>query len=283
MSTTIEPSKLFADFAELGKRFYNIGIIYLVGIVGGFIPLMGTYITLAANIAQFIFVYLAAMQIKGIYNQVNSAELNACYKFLIIGMALTLTSVVTGMFITDAIASELLIILENPSLTMEQLIATMIPLIYLGIITWIGAIFEFMAWRKFEVFWLQNIRIFPENIGPIVAKAIRNLKNAAFMTILSFLIVTILIGVILYLLGYFTLGDTLKKLDASYLQNTQGPTNGNQLYEYRDITNDNRNNMPIQNAGFQPQLNFCSKCGTKLLENAKFCPACGSVVTNKYQ
>jgi len=289
MSNIIEPSKLFQDLANIGKRFYIIAIVYLIGIIGNFVPLLGSYLSLGANVLHFVLIFLLAMQIRDIYNQISTAELNSCYKFLAVGGILTLTSLIIGWFITDVVLEQMLVVMEQMEgmedyaemeAALQELISIMMPLLYIGVITIVGALFEFWAWRKLEIFWLQNIRIFPENIGYIAAKAIRNLKNAAFMTVISFLVITIFIGIILYLLGYFTLADALKKLEGNQVRYSSEPIIENPAYQYRDITHDNQINNPVQNAGFKPQLNFCPKCGTKLLPDAKFCPACGSTVSN---
>ncbi|MHA1350173.1 MAG: hypothetical protein ACTSPZ_04960, partial [Promethearchaeota archaeon] len=61
------------------------------------------------------------------------------------------------------------------------------------------------AWRSLTDFFNQNRTLFPQHIVSEAAEGSDKLRSAALMNILSFLIITILIGWILQIIGYFKL------------------------------------------------------------------------------
>ncbi|MFW9949931.1 MAG: zinc ribbon domain-containing protein [Candidatus Thorarchaeota archaeon] len=126
-----------------------------------------------------------------------------------------------------------------------------------------GAI-EMGAWQSFTDFAEQSTNVFPANLKVDVIEGSKNLKTAALMYILSFLIITILLGWIFQIIGFFKLAK-LEQIVFSEPQVSTAPISEPKV-------------SPVS-AESKAKTNFCPNCGAQIKGEGKFCGECGSPLT----
>jgi hypothetical protein len=140
----------------------------------------------------------------------------------------------------------------------------LISIIISFIINIIAGAIEMDAWRSLTDFFNQNRSLFPTNIALEASEGSDKLRSAALMSVLSFLIITILIGWILQIVGYFKLA----KLE--------------EIIRYTETTPATPvpSTQQVSLAAPTPSKNiFCPNCGAKMTGGLKFCGKCGSSLT----
>ncbi len=139
-----------------------------------------------------------------------------------------------------------------------------IPIV-IGLIIMIGGVvLEMKAWEILRSFFEENANLFPPILHRDLVEGCNNLKTAALMYALGFLFITMLVGIILQIIGYFKLAK-LKDLSSPYYYGnvTPAPT-------------------PVPAASMQVQPSstginkFCSSCGAEIKGEGKFCIECGT-------
>ncbi len=240
-----------SEFFEFGKKMKIVGIMTILVIipyVGGFLSFIG-----------FIFGLMALTDIRNANNKLNQSSLeNYRSKYisaLVIRIISTAISVV-GSFYTSNWVIDFVF-----TFNLAAIIGSTIILLITFVLNIIAAAIEMDAWRSLTDFFNQNRTMFPQHIATEAADGSDKLRSAALMNILSFLIITILIGWILQIIGYFKLA----KFEEITLYSDTIP-----------ITS-----APVEEVMFQPttstsRLNFCPSCGAKVSGEGKYCVECGS-------
>lgn len=257
----------YQKFASFGKYIYYMGIAYIASII---IPFAG--------IAMLILAILAIQELKDVKESLNNANLESFYsKYLtaqILNVVGSLISTIGGLAVQGSMMD---LLYGGGYPDMGDLLMLMAPTLISFIFVICGAILEYIAWGALQQFFTSNREMFPEGIGADAADGAGKLRSGALMILLFFLLITLLIGFIYYLIGYFNLGDALKKLDnpniaaphqASW---SSGPTVAD---SGQSITTPPKDDQ-------KPK--FCRKCGSALEPGIQFCPACGVKVTDGYE
>lgn len=139
-----------------------------------------------------------------------------------------------------------------------------IPIVIGLIIMISGAVLEMKAWEILRSFFVENANLFPPILHRDLVDGCNNLKISAMMYAVGFFIITMLIGIIFQIIGYFKLAK-LKDLSSPYYYGTAAPVP-----------------TPVPAASMQVQPSstekskFCSSCGAQIKGEGKFCSECGA-------
>ncbi|MFW9949932.1 MAG: zinc ribbon domain-containing protein, partial [Candidatus Thorarchaeota archaeon] len=154
-----------------------------------------------------------------------------------------------------------------------------IVLLVIGFILLISAaVMEMRAWENLKEFFQQNKELVPDALRHEVIDGCDNLRTGALLYALGFLGITIIIGFIFKIVGYFKLG----KLNTLLYQ----PESKKEISQYQVQYQPQQTQYPQPTSPSKEQIvekpvesvNFCPNCGTKLSRGGRFCPLCGSEV-----
>lgn len=273
-----EKSTLNQNFRDFGNNMYMVGVFLLINIIAS---LINSYIGIGTRIIQYVFLFMALAKIKTINEELNNSFLASYYSKILLSIIFALV----GGIVTDIMTilspmtpMEILQYFRNygtlPPGTMSRLALQGV----FALLTYIAFILEYIGYKALSNFFYDNSQMFPALIGRDAAEGASKLKTAALMNILFFLLITLLIGLIYSIIGYFAIGNTLKKLDltpmprpgAMYGEPTLGAVNSKDVFGVKS-------NMDTTDTTIvQPK--FCRKCGSPLPEGIEFCPSCGAKV-----
>ncbi len=240
-----------SEFSEFGKKMKIVGIMTILVII----PYVGSFLSFIG----FIFGIMALADIRNANNKLNQSSLeNYRSKYIsaiVIRIISTAISAI-GSFYTSNWVIDFVF-----TFNLSAIIGGAVIILITFALNIIAAAIEMDAWRSLTDFFNQNRTLFPQHIATEVADGSDKLRSAALMNILSFLIITILIGWILQIIGYFKLA----KLEEITRYSDTAPTTS----------------TPIEEVASQPtaptlELKYCPNCGAKVSGEGKYCVECGS-------
>ncbi len=240
-----------SEFLEFGKKMKIVGIMTILVII----PYVGSFLSFIG----LIFGLMALGDIRNANNKLNQGSLeNYRSKYIsaiVIRIISTAISAI-GSFYTSNWVIDFVF-----TFNFSAIIGSAVILLITFVLNIIAAAIEMDAWRSLTDFFNQNRTLFPQHIATEAADGSDKLRSAALMNILSFLIITILIGWILQIVGYFKLA----KLE--------------EITRYSDTTP--TTTVPIEELESQPttptlELKYCPNCGAKVSGEGKYCVECGS-------
>ena len=232
------------EFSEFGKKMKIIAIITVLAII----PYLGTILSFIG----LIFAIMALSDIRNANYKLKQSSLEnyrSKYSTAIVFRIISVVISGAGSFYS----------LSKPS---SYSIWTIIPIIISFIINIIAAAIEMDAWRSLTDFFNQNRSLFPNYIASEASEGSDKLRTAALMNVLSFLIITILIGWILQIIGYFKLA----KLE--------------EIIGHTEMIPPVPSTQQVSLTAHTPSnIKFCPNCGAKITGEEKFCGECGSSLT----
>ncbi len=126
----------------------------------------------------------------------------------------------------------------------------------------IGSGVEVGAWDNLKLFVHYNEALFPERSNFGTTTKLEKLRGGALSWALGFLVITIFMGWILQLVGYFGLNSVAEsrmKME-SIVPKTQG---------YQPLSPPPQEKQPVD------KKEFCAMCGASVAEGASYCANCG--------
>ncbi len=239
------------EFLEFGKKMKIVGIMTILVIV----PYVGSFLSFIG----FIFGIIALGDIRNANNKLNQSSLENYRSKYISAIVIRIISTAISAIGTFFTANWILDFVFTFNLS--ALLSGAVILLVTFVLNIIAAIMEMDAWRSLNDFFNQHRNLFPANIGNEASEGSDKLRSAALMNILSFLIITILIGWILQIIGYFKLAK-LEEINRYSDTSTYVPA-------------------PSEDVVSQPTtpssgLKYCPNCGANVTGKGKYCVECGA-------
>jgi len=240
------------DFYEFGKNMQIVAICTVLSIVTG-----------VTGLIALIFTFIALGNIKNANLKLNNEYLEQFRSKYVRAFILRICGTIV---LTAGVINMVFFVFIPMDITSFWItISISIIVIPTGLVFLIASVVaEMKAWKKLKRFFEENRSMFPDNLGYELIDGCDKLKTAALLNALGFLIITIIIGFIYQVIGYFKLAKL------------------NNLMLY-----DAPKTLPIQvnlpesrsNGLNEVASNFCPNCGSKLSGLGKFCPLCGSDIS----
>jgi hypothetical protein len=239
------------EFKEYGKNMQIVAICTILG-----------FLSITPLIA-LIFIFIALGNIKRANYQLNN-------EYLLKYRSKYISSFIVGIFGVPILVIGILMIVfsaVNLFLPFDWIIIFAgITILIIGLAFFIvSGVTEMHAWENLKIFLAENGDLFPNRITEDAIDGAAKLRTAALMYILGFLGITLIIGFIFQVIGYFKLAK-FNMLDISYISKPEPlePLPQKTYQEKIPISSD----IP----------KFCPACGAKLSGEGRFCALCGSEI-----
>lgn len=257
-------SNLEMKWISFTKNLRNVGVLLIF--------VMIPYLAFVLIPIQFILTMVALRDISNINRELNDPYLKSFRSRYITASIIKLI----GSIIVHVGATMIAAILFLPSFIYPYyyyyygffygFMGTITVFIIGFVIMIIGSGVEVGAWDNLKLFIFYNKEIFPEGLH-YDTTSIEQLRTGALLWALGFLGITIIIGWIFQLVGYFGLNKVVKG----------GTKIGPDTYVTQDF-------RPISPPAQEPQpvdtFKFCPMCGASVAEGASYCAECGVKIVN---
>lgn len=195
------------EFAQYGKYCFILAILCIFAVMFEllrFVISVLQYVSWVLQLFIIIVMILSILNVGKAGKTLKNDNLLGCRNFIIIG------GILIGIGLAAILSAATVQSSDPGSSEAVQIYTTYGILILFGLILIIiGVIIEILAWVKLRRFFNNNMSMFPNNIG-------KNAKSGATLclvgAILSLTIILVIIGFILYAIGYFKL-SSLKRLE----------------------------------------------------------------------
>ena len=240
------------DFYEFGKNMQIVAICTVLSLVTG-----------VTSLIALIFIFIALGNIKNANLKLNNEYLEEFRSKYVRSFVLRICGTIVVMI--GVIDMVLFLFLPSYIISFWTTFTISVILILAGLIFLItSVVVEMKAWKNLKRFFEENRSMFPGNLYNELIDGCDKLKTAALLNALGFLIITIIIGFIYQIIGYFKLAklNNLMLYDVPKTSPTQVSLPASRAIGINEVAS-----------------NFCPNCGTKLSGLGKFCPLCGSDIS----
>jgi uncharacterized membrane protein len=131
----------------------------------------------------------------------------------------------------------------------------------------VGSGVEIGAWDNLNLFIHHNDALFQQRISSDTTTKVETLRSGARLWTLGFFVVTIVIGWIVQIIGYFGL---ISAAESALKHEEMVPAT--QYYQ--------PNSPPTQEQKPVAKKEFCAMCGASIAEEASYCANCGVKIVN---
>ncbi len=275
MVKSISENELNSLWRDFGKNMNLVAIMTVLTVVTGI-----------TGIIALIFLFMALGNIKMINYRLNSQYLDDFRAKYIKSFILKV------VLIPFLVAGILLLVLPIAFIYPEMgyfpvywiyILIGVILLVVTFILFIVSYSIEMKAWENLKLFLKQNHLMFPGYISREAIEGAEKLRTGALLYVLGFLGITIIIGFILQVMGFFKLAkfETIyKPMDPTKPIIPQTP-----ILPQGMVTPV----APISQAQPSPNVEenrivgvrhrFCPNCGAELKDEGKYCPDCGSSIS----
>ncbi len=250
------------NWIKFTKSLRTIGVLLIFVII----PFLA-FVTIPIH---FILTIISLKELKNLNRDLNNAYLNSFRSkyltasvFKLIGAMLVHFGATLMFFINSIAGYSLLYYFSYYGLFSPSLIIFAIGFVMMII----GSGVEIRAWDNLKLFIFYSKDLFPERISSDTTTKLENLRGGALSWALSFLVITIIIGWILQLVGYFGLSSVAEKLTKS-----EPIAPAPQRYQ--------PTSPPTQEQQHVGKKEFCAMCGASVAEEASYCANCGVKIVN---
>lgn len=237
-------------WSEFGKNMHTVGLMMALSFIVG-----------VTGIVALIFVFIAIGNLKSINFYLKDARLEEfrskyikAFVLRIVGV-LVMVGGLVGMFFTGFSGDDWTFLFA--------------PIVIGLIIVIAGGAIEMKAWDTLKSFFEDQVDYFPAILHRDLVDGCNNLKTAALMYLIGFLVITLLVGIIFQIIGYFKLAKVKDLITPYYL--TPTPTANQKLVQ-----------TPPSFSQSNPSSNsskYCPNCGAQIKGTGNFCAECGSPLT----
>lgn len=229
------------------------------------------YVSFVGMVMTFIVIILVSVDLRNININLKNPHLNEFrIKFLkgviirVIGMFISTISISVITFLIFArIVSGRFYFPRGVIITISWGIVTFIG--YILVI--VGSSKEMGAWKKFIYFVQYDENLISHDLSVNIMDGADKCHTGALLFTLGFLVITIFIGFIFQVVGYFKL-SSLRKSKKVY------PETQREVVRIQPQPIKQSKSIPIPNT--KDEIKFCPHCGEKIRPGARFCAICGS-------
>ena len=243
------------------KSLRNIGVLLIFVII--------PYLAFVIIPIHFIFVMISLRDLKNLNRELNAGYLYTFYSkyltasiFKLIGSLLVHVGAALMFFINSS-GFSLIYYYSYYGLFSPSIIIFAIGFVMMII----GSGVEIGAWENLKLFIHHHEDLFKGRINVYTKNKVEILRSGALSWALGFLVITIVIGWITQLVGYFALSSEAETLMKS---EPIAPT----TQRYQPIS------PPPQEVHSEGVKQFCAMCGASVEKEATFCANCGVKIAN---
>ncbi|MFX1588038.1 MAG: hypothetical protein ACFFC1_07785, partial [Promethearchaeota archaeon] len=215
-------------------------------------------------IISLIFMFIALGNIKKANLQLNNRNLVAyrskyISSFILLSVGITILAIGIAIIVLNALEVLLffdwMIIFAGATITLIGFVLMIV-----------SGVTQRHAWENLKIFLAENGDLFPKAIAMEAYDGANKLKTAMLMYLLGFLGITLIIGFIFQIIGYFKLAK-FNRLDISFNPKSE-PQQSKRQESYQE-----------QISIIKEIPKFCSACGGNLSGEGRFCALCGAEIT----
>jgi len=254
---------------EFGSHIHTVAIAFVLSFIAPISPIVG--------IIALIFIFIALSDIKRLNIQLTNLNLEAFRTKYLRSFIFNILAIM--LLIVGGVSLALVFIFPLPGFDYFGYgLAIAIILMVIGFIFLISAsVMKMRAWENLKQFFQQNKDLVPDALRHEILDGCDNLRTGALLYALGFLGITIIIGFIFKIVGYFKLA----KLNTIIYQSQPKEVSSQYRVQYQSEQSQSaqlnllEEQIPEKSV---ETINYCAYCGAKLNRGGHFCPLCGSKI-----
>ena len=249
-------NSVYVELRDFGKNIQNVAIFMLISLIPAIGPI--------ALILYLVFMFNALKNIKMINYSLNDQTLELYRSKMI-------SSITRGFLAVFSLIPGSIFLAIGILLPFQNSYITIIIGALLMLMSFILMISSFAternAWKNLNLFLKENQKMLPNLILRETVEGVDNLETSALLYSLFIFGITIIVGFIFRIIGYFKI---------SKLNQIAIPVPVEKVVQ---VVNSSPNSSSVVIARNNSDIaNFCPMCGAKTSECGNYCAECGSKI-----